>query len=332
MIGRRIHDQERKSRAEERKGELGWAGEIDVPPGETQPHRGEHRREGDNEKWRRRLKPERRHLPAEDAPVGEVPREQIQRRGRLLVRGPERGGEDEQHQDDHGAFELGARETGEEEQIGEVPERQGADEQRHLLRDGDRVDRNGAGHRQRDDDRQDRDGAERDVSHATLLLRSDRRRETDGAQRAGGAGAKRQEAEQHAGAGGTESPVPAHSLTERARQERCDEGAEVDAHVEDRKAAVESGATLRIQGTDDGRDVRLEQPCPHDDENEAEEECLVREQRREGDGEVTERDQHATPPDRPAKSQPAIGNPSAGQRRQIHRRCIDADDRRRGFA
>src|SRR5204863_2975526 len=35
-------------------------------------------------------------------------------------------------------------------------------------------------------------------------------------------------------------------------------------------------------------------------------------------------------PDRPSQSEPTIGDPAARQRREVNRRCIDADDRARG--
>ena len=67
------------------------------------------------------------------------------------------------------------------------------------------------------------------------------------------------QAEQHADAGGAEAPVPADRFAQRAGDDLAEEGAGVDAHVEDREAGVAPRAAFGIQIADDRRDVRLEQ-------------------------------------------------------------------------
>ena len=138
------------------------------------------------------------------------------------------------------------------------------------------------------------------------------------------------QADEHADAGRAEAPVPADALAEEAGDERRDERADVDAHVEDREAGVAPRAAFRIQIADDRRDVRLEQPGAEDDEDEAEEERhWPREHRRERDREVAERDEHAARPDRAPQPEPAVGDPAAGQRREVDAGGVDADDGRR---
>ena len=51
-----------------------------------------------------------------------------------------------------------------------------------------------------------------------------------------------------------------------------DEGAEVDAHVEDREAGVAPGAVVGVEIADDRADVGLEQAGAEDDQQQAEEE------------------------------------------------------------
>ncbi|MEZ5459989.1 MAG: hypothetical protein R3E65_11990 [Steroidobacteraceae bacterium] len=79
------------------------------------------------------------------------------------------------------------------------------------------------------------------------------------------------DAEQHADAGGEEARAPAVLQCwayKKKRDQRADEGADVDAHVEDREARIAPAAAFRIQLGDDGRDVGLQQPDADDDDHE----------------------------------------------------------------
>ena len=62
-------------------------------------------------------------------------------------------------------------------------------------------------------------------------------------------------------------------FAEGARDQLAEEGAGVDSHVEDREAGVAARTTFRIQVTNDGRNVRLEQSGTADDQHEAKEEA-----------------------------------------------------------
>ena len=78
------------------------------------------------------------------------------------------------------------------------------------------------------------------------------------------------EAEHHPDAGGAEADVPVDALTEIAADQRRDERAEVDAHVEDREAGVAPLVVVRVELADDHADVALEQAGAEDDQDQAE--------------------------------------------------------------
>jgi hypothetical protein len=98
------------------------------------------------------------------------------------------------------------------------------------------------------------------------------------------------EADHHADAGDREAQMPVDALAEIARDQRRDERAEVDAHVEDREGGVTSDVVRRVQLRDDDRDVAFQQAGAEDDQRQAE---IERRQRREGHAEVARRDQDA---------------------------------------
>ena len=140
------------------------------------------------------------------------------------------------------------------------------------------------------------------------------------------------EAEEHPDAGRAESVVPADGLTEEAGDDLTHEGAEVDAHVEDREAGIAACAALGVEVTDDRRDVRLEQAGAEDDQDQSEEEedlpCAWAGQAGEADGEVSGGDERGAQEDRAPQSEPAVSDPAAGKRGEVDRGRVDADDRR----
>ena len=79
------------------------------------------------------------------------------------------------------------------------------------------------------------------------------------------------EAEQHADAGCAKAVGPTGLLAERPADERCKEGADIDADIEDGKGAVAARVARRIKRSDLGRDVRLERPIAEDQRPECEE-------------------------------------------------------------
>ena len=128
-----------------------------------------------------------------------------------------------------------------------------------------------------------------------------------------------------------------HLLAERARDERADGRAEIDAHVEDRETRVASRAGLAfVERADHRRNVRLQQPdAEHHDE-----EAGVEHRRRRGDGqdEVAGRDEQAAGEDGLALAYQPVGDPAARDREQVGaareqrvhragRRAVDAEAR-----
>ena len=59
-----------------------------------------------------------------------------------------------------------------------------------------------------------------------------------------------------------EAVVPAEPLPECAADQRREECAEVDAHIEDREGAVPPRITRRVESSNLSRDIRLEGPVP----------------------------------------------------------------------
>ncbi len=79
---------------------------------------------------------------------------------------------------------------------------------------------------------------------------------------------ERNQADDHADAGRAEAVLPAEGFTEPAAQQRGDERADVDAHVENRKARITTRVVLGIQLADDRRDIGLQVPDAHHDQRE----------------------------------------------------------------
>ena len=83
-----------------------------------------------------------------------------------------------------------------------------------------------------------------------------------------------------------EADVPVDALRQIAGDERPDERAEVDPHVEDREAGVAARVARLVERSDERADVRLEQPGAEHDQREA---GVEEGQRLEGEREVAER-------------------------------------------
>jgi len=93
----------------------------------------------------------------------------------LLERRPEDHGEDREHHDHADALALIRVEPGEEQQIAEIQHGRPEHHVRHGVSDGDRVDREPAGHGHEHDDRDQAGADHRRVLHGALLLRRARR-------------------------------------------------------------------------------------------------------------------------------------------------------------
>ena len=113
----------------------------------------------------------------------------------------------------------------------------------------------------------------------------------------------------HADAGGGETVMPAEFLAERAAHQRRQEGAEIDADIEDREGAVAAAVAGRIERADLGRDVRLEGAVAENEKAEREQKQML-----EGHHEMADRHQRgaeddgaARPSTRSASKPPKIG-------------------------
>ena len=114
--------------------------------------------------------------------------------------------------------------------------------------------------------------------------------------------------------------MPVDLLAERGTNERRDECAEVDAHVEDREAGIAARIVARVERADDRGDVRFQQPGADDDQTEAEiERGDARESHAAGDDDSA--DEHGAP-----VSEVAIGNEAAWDAHQIDEHCVEAID------
>ena len=106
-----------------------------------------------------------------------------------------------------------------------------------------------------------------------------------------------------------ESAVPVDLLPEVPADQRRDERAEVDAHVEDREAGVAARVAWRVELADDGADVRLQQAGADDDQQQAQR----RRSRASGRhrDEVPERDHDAAEEHRAPLAEEPVGDPAA---------------------
>jgi hypothetical protein len=104
--------------------------------------------------------------------------------------------------------------------------------------------------------------------------------------------------------------VPVDLLAEEAADERRQERAQVDPHVEDREARVATRIVLRVEAADHGAHVRLQQPGPdHDHDQPAEH----RRHRRDRGEQMPKSDDQAPDQDGAAVPEDLVGQPAAGQ-------------------
>ena len=116
------------------------------------------------------------------------------------------------------------------------------------------------------------------------------------------------QAEHHAEAGRGEAEVPVDALREIAGDQRPDECAEVDPHVEDREPGVAPRVARRVQRSDDRADVRLQQAGADDDQGEA---GVEEWQRLEGQREVAGGDDDAAEEHAAVLAEEPIGDQAA---------------------
>ena len=252
-----------------------------------------------------------------------VLRVQVDRGAGLFEAGPEHRRRDEQDRDHADAALLLRIQAAEQHHAAEEGRGDRDDADRGVLGQRHRIDHEPAQHGGDDNQRQ-RGGGEHQQQPITAApqrprgihwLRRRRADATEPRQRRTVVG----QAQQHEHAGGAEAPVPAHLLAQEAAEQLADEGAEVDAHVEDREAGI------AVQRTDHRADVRLQQAGAERDQHQADEEAMQVVGHRER--EVAGRDQQPAVPDRALLADQPVGDPAAGQRGQIDAGRIEPVDR-----
>ena len=122
-----------------------------------------------------------------------------------------------------------------------------------------------------------------------------------------------------------EPDVPVDALREIAGDERPEECAEVDPHVEDREPRVAPRVARRVERTDERADVRLQEAGADDDEGEA---GVEEGQRLEREREVAERDDDAADEHAAVLAEEPIGDDAAEDRGAPDAAGVGAVDRR----
>lgn len=125
--------------------------------------------------------------------------------------------------------------------------------------------------------------------------------------------------DQHAHTGGGEAVVPAEDRPEGAADERREDRAEVDPHVEDAEGAVAARVVLGVESTDLRGDVGLEAAvAEHEEEQRQEEQRLRRHQ------EVADRHQQRAEDHRATLADHAVRQHPTEERREVDEGDVEA--------
>ena len=283
------------------------------------PDRSEHPGQDDDEDRVDRLHPRDRELPAEDVPVEPLVRVDRDDRELLLVQRPEGGaGDEERDERDHArAFVRAQLLAGEDhDEVGD-----GGDDGQP---DDDQGQAVGGDHTEQDEQHDDHDRGHGDADDQRTPRRGQRMR--DLVRRGGQAFASERvlgEPDGHSDRGEREPPVEAERGLQEAGEERAEEGAEVDAEVEDRETGVASRILLRVERADHARGVRFEPAAAERDEQEPHDHAGGAGQERERD--VPGHDDDRAPEQHPLRAEHPVGQPRAEDRRQVDRPAVGAD-------
>ena len=132
--------------------------------------------------------------------------------------------------------------------------------------------------------------------------------------------------------------MPADGLAQRAGDERRKQGADVDAHVEDREPAVAAHIPGAVELTHHHADTRFEETRADDDQGETREEAdhrprtgLQRDRRTRRDAEQLRRakqdvaggDDPPAEDHRPVGAEEPVGKPAADDRCEVHRPRVE---------
>jgi hypothetical protein len=314
------HDQEAEAQQDEPETHLERRGRIHVARAQRHPDPREERREQDDADRVDGLVVGRRvhtlvvHVP-EEAAIGVVEREDVERGRLLLEAAPEQRRAQEEDDDDADALLLVGSQTPEQQHVTE--ERHGqrhfGDEQavrQRFLRWRVAAEEQ----HQRTDQREHQHRSDQHPGLA-LLLGRDVRREPGVAEVTFGH-LELREADEHRGAADAEAEAPVDVLTKAGRDDGTECGAEIDAHVEDGEAGIAPRAGLPfVQRADHARDIGLQQA----DAEHRDREAAVEDGRRRRDraDEVADGDEHAAGEHRVALADELVGDPATGHRDQV---------------
>ncbi len=337
VLRRQHHQAKARRRAQNADHELGDAARTNVFARQLRPCPAKYRGQQNDEQGIDRLEPHRRDLKITDHAVSVVVGEQVEGGWLLLERGPEERGGDQQNKAHQQPCALFAIQPGEDEQIDEVERDGGGNHIHQHAGDRDRINHNHALGNQRYDDCNTHSQRQQPGTHAVTFHY---RTVPGGVQTdftvvalhgRNGKHAEDNQGDQHPDTTDTKAPVPAVGFDQPAGNQRGNERAHVDAHIEQRETAVTTRIAFFIQGADHDRDTGLEQAGAEHDKHQADEEQVVAHDGRQGDRQVPERNQNRTVPDGPLLAEPVIRQPAARQRSEVHGAGKDADNRRGVF-
>ena len=123
--------------------------------------------------------------------------------------------------------------------------------------------------------------------------------------------------------------APAVPMRQPTGDQRADEGAQVDPHIENREARIAPAAAFGIEIRDERRDVRFQQADAEDDHDEPAEEQFLRAGHHQH--QVAERHQRAAQHHRTLRADQPVRDPAAGQCRHEHGGRVEAVDCRGGL-
>ena len=132
------------------------------------------------------------------------------------------------------------------------------------------------------------------------------------------------QAERHADRGEAEAEVEAPLLLQQAGEQRTEQGAEVDAHVEDREAGVAALVVLVVERADERGGVGLETTAAERDQHQADPDAG--ETGQQGQRDVAEHHDHGAVEQRALRTDHPVGEPGAEDRGQVDGAAVRPDD------
>ncbi len=334
VFGRQHHQAKARRGTQDADDKLGDTARANVHTRQLRPCPAEHRCQQNNEQGVDRLEPHRRNFKITDHAVSVVVGEQVERSWLLFKRGPEERGRDQQDKADQQPGALFAVQARKNKQINKIEGNGCRDDVNQHAGYRNRVNHNHALRNQRHENRNTYRQGQQPGTYAVTF----HDRAVPGGIQAdfaviafhcrNGKYAEDNQRDQHPDTANAKAPVPAVGFDQPAGNQRRDKRTHVDAHIEQREAAVTTRVAFFIQGTDHHRNTGFEQAGAENDEHQADKEQVIAHDGRQRNRQVTERNQNGTVPDGSLLAEPVIGQPAPRQRGQIHGAGKDPDNRR----